>query len=140
MQEHILSACLNAKSLPDLENQCAVVLCKWNVQTPAFLFALHEVLINALEISHSCSFHSAWLCVRLRLKEDTLEAEVPDDGPGMPTDWRERYLEAEMTDRLAMERGRGLLFIKKLGFTLDSSRDHEGKHIVILKARITHNE
>ena len=58
----------------------------------------------------------------------------------MPTDWRERYLEAEMTDRLAMERGRGLLFIKKLGFTLDSSRDHEGKHIVILKARITHNE
>jgi anti-sigma regulatory factor (Ser/Thr protein kinase) len=141
MQELVLTAGVQGMDgLPDLENECARVLCTWKVQSPAFLFSLHEILINALEITQNLSSSSTLLCVRLRLTEDTLEAEIPDDGPGMPPNWRECYLKKEMVDLLSMERGRGLLFIHELGLSLDSARDSAGKHIVILKARIQNDE
>ena len=139
IEQLVIARIPGAEGLPDLESACEKILSEWAVYDRAFCFALHEVLINAITANQGCNLLEAILCVHLRLSSGQLEAEIPDDGPGMPADWQERYLGKDMSALLNAERGRGLLFIQELGIAMESVRDQAGRHSMILKARIRGN-
>ena len=125
-----------AEGLPDLEKKCESTLREWAADSPTFLFALHELLINALDVNRKGGQPTSFLKVKLFLNPGCLMAEVSDDGPGMPAGWRESMDSIRMEDLLNEESGRGLLFIRELGFAVESARDESGRHIMRLKARI----
>ena len=68
--------------LEKLEQACEHALLNWGVANPAFLFALHEALINAFEANCRCGRSDAFLSATLRLNAEQLTAEIPDHGPG----------------------------------------------------------
>lgn len=122
--------------LDRLEQDCENTLRNWDVFDPAFMFAIHEALINAYEANCRCERTDALLSVTLRLDRQQLTAEIPDYGPGLPQNWREICLNQTMQDLLGEERGRGILFMQNLCQEIDSGTDPKGLHIMILKARI----
>ena len=72
------------KGLESLEQACENALLNWGVVNPAFLFAIHEALVNAFEANCRCGRLDALLSVILRLDAMWLTAEIPDWGPGLP--------------------------------------------------------
>lgn len=127
--------------LQGLENSCELVLREWGLKKPSFLFAVHEALINALEVNkNSGVVDTEFLCVQLQLSADQLTATIPDAGPGLPQNWRESCLGKDMEDLLEAECGRGLLFMQHFCSEIESGRDQAGRHIMILKAGIKSNE
>ena len=126
--------------LEKLEQACEHALLNWGVANPAFLFALHEALINAFEANCRCGRSDAFLSATLRLNAEQLTAEIPDHGPGLPQNWREICLNQTMQDLLGEERGRGILFMQKFCQEIDSGTGPKGLHIMILKAGIEKND
>ena len=122
--------------LEKLEQACEHALLNWGVANPAFLFALHEALINAFEANCRCGRSDAFLSATLRLNAEQLTAEIPDHGPGLPQNWREICQSQTMQDLLWKECGRGLLFMQNFCQEIDSNFDQTGRHIMILKAGI----
>ena len=122
--------------LERLEQACENALLAWGVVNPAFLFALHEALVNAFEANCRCGQADAPLSATLRLDKEQLTAEIPDQGPGLPPNWREICQNQTMQDLLWEERGRGILFMQNLCQEIDSGADQTGRHIMILKAGI----
>lgn len=122
--------------LESLEQACENALANWGVVNPAFLFALHEALVNAFEANCRCGQADAQLSATLRLDKEQLTAEIPDRGPGLPPNWREICQNQSMQDLLWEERGRGILFMQNLCQEIDSGADRTGRHIMILKAGI----
>ena len=127
------------KGLESLEQACENALLNRGVVNPAFLFALHEALINAFEANCRCGQADAVLSVTLRLDRDQLSAEIPDRGPGLPPNWREICQNQSMQSLLCEERGRGILFMQYLCKEIDSITDRTGRHIMILKVGIEKN-
>jgi len=120
--------------LAEVEQACENTLRNWGVFYPAFLFAVHEALVNAYEANCRCEKADTLLSTTLRLDRQQLTAEIPDWGPGLPQNWREIYLNQTMQDLLWEERGRGVLFMQNFCQEIDSTRNPEGLHIMILKA------
>jgi sensor histidine kinase regulating citrate/malate metabolism len=125
--------------LDKLEQACENALQNWGVASPAFLFALHEALVNAFEANCRCGRADAFLSVMLRLDAGCLTAEIPDWGPGLPQNWRDICQNQTMQDLLWEERGRGILFMQNFCQKIDSTVDQTGRHIMILKAGIEKN-
>ena len=137
LNEHQLSASVSGLAgLDGLEQACENTLRNWGVFDPAFLFAIHEALINAYEANCRCGRADAKLLATLRLHKQQLIAEIPDYGPGLPQNWREICLNQTMQDLLGEERGRGILFMQKFCQEIDSGTGPKGLHIMILKAGI----
>ena len=124
------------KGLESLEQACENALLSWGVVNPAFLFAIHEALVNAFEANCRCGRLDALLSVILRLDAMWLTAEIPDWGPGLPQNWRTLCQNRTMQDLLWEERGRGILFMQNFCQEIDSIVDETGRHIMILKAGI----
>lgn len=122
--------------LDGLEQACENTLRNWGVFNSAFLFAMHEALVNAFEANCRCGQADTLLSAILRLDKNQVTAEIPDYGPGLPQNWREIYLSHTMQDLLWEERGRGILFMQELCQEIDSGTDQMGRHIMILKAGI----
>lgn len=122
-----------------LETKCEEVLAEWGVSFPPFLFAVREALLNALEANGMNQADDQMLEVTVSRTGNWLGAEVPDYGPGLPEGWKEKRLSCDMADLLESDRGRGLLFMSELCDHIDSGRDAQGRHIMILKVRTGSN-
>jgi anti-sigma regulatory factor (Ser/Thr protein kinase) len=122
-----------------LENKCEEVLAEWGVSFPPFLFAVREALLNALEANGMNQADDQLLEVTITSNGAWLGAEVPDYGPGLPVDWKDKRLCFDMADLLESDRGRGLLFMSELCDHIDSGRDAQGRHVMILKVRTGNN-
>ena len=127
------------KGLESLEQASENALLNWGVVNPAFLFAIHEALVNAFEANCRCGRLDALLSVILRLDAMWLTAEIPDWGPGLPQNWRTLCQNQTMQDLLWEERGRGILFMQNFCQEIDSIVDETGRHIMILKVGIEKN-
>jgi len=121
----------------ELEVKCEEVLASWGVQAPSYMFALREALLNALEANGLWQAGDRLIEVTMRRSGDELTAIVPDWGPGFPEDWKTERLRIDMADILTQDRGRGLLFMREMCDELESGKDGEGRHIMILKVRLS---
>lgn len=120
----------------ELEVKCEEILDGWGLQAPSFMFALREALLNALEANGLWQEGDRFIEVTIMRSGDELTAIVPDWGPGFPEDWKTERLNVDMADILNEDRGRGLLFMREMCDELESGKDGQGRHIMILKVRL----
>ena len=104
-------------------------------------FAVREAMINAMQVCEQMDSpleKEIEMCISS--DDEWIEIRVIDTGPGLPTDWRTRLSNALSDEAVNCFSGRGLMFIEKLVDTLDSQRDSQGRHVLIMGKRIERRE
>ena len=134
----LVAAIGGLEGLGQLEKDCSDLLARWGIEQPSICFVLREVLINAYEANVGAGQADAFLEITLLLGRDNkIAAHIPDYGAGLPPDWKKTCAAADMNNLLWEERGRGLLFMREFCEDMDSGRDEQGRHSMILKVGTT---